>query len=219
MSEMSQQRSLAAKVLASLGAVAAVGLLWRFLSRRHRLPCPSWAVPLLENPYFEALAGAETLLDRAGVGPGMSVLDFGCGPGRLALPAARRVGPAGEVVALDLQPRMIRRLEERLAASGLGNVAPVLAGAGEGRAGADRYDRAFLVTVLGEIPDRAAALGEIFAALKPGGVLSITEVLPDPHYQPRSRVAKMAASAGFEERERFGSFWAFTVNFEKLHGA
>ncbi len=212
---MSRRRSFIARIVAALGLVAAVGLLWRLISRRHDLPCPWWAVPLLENPYIEALAGAELLLDRAGVAPGMAVLDVGCGPGRLTLPAARRVGPDGEVVALDLQPRMIRRLEERIAAAGLANVTPVLAGAGGGRAGTGRYDRAFLVTVLGEIPDRGAALAEIHAALKPGGVLSITEVLPDPHYQTRAGVGRLAAAAGFEPRESYGTFWAFTRNFAK----
>lgn len=216
---MRRRRSSIARVLAAVGVVAAASLLWRLVSRRHELPCPSWAVPLLENPYFEALAGAELLLDRAGVATGMSVLDVGCGPGRLTLPAARRVGPGGEVVALDLQPRMIRRLEERIAASGLGNITPILAAAGEGRAGVERYDRAFLVTVLGEIPDREAALGEIFAALKPGGVLSITEVLPDPHYQTRAGIGRLAAAAGFVPRESFGTFWAFTRNFAKPDAA
>ncbi len=212
---MRKRRSLVKSVLAALGVITAISLIWRLLSRRHQVPCPSWAVPLLENPYIEAFAGSRQLLDRAGVRPGMSVLDVGCGPGRLALPAARRVGPAGEVVALDLQPRMIRKIEERLAASGLDNVRPVLAGAGEGRAGSGRYDRAFLVTVLGEIPDRGLALGEIFGVLKPGGVLSVTEVLPDPHYQSRSKVARLAAAVGFEQREHCGSFWAFTMNFQK----
>ncbi len=212
---MNPRRSLVTTILAAIGLVALVSLLWRLLSRRHRLPCPSWAVPLLENPYIQALAGAELLLDRAGVEPGMSVLDVGCGPGRLSLPAARRVGPGGEVVALDLQPRMIHRLEERIEGAGLTNVTPILAAAGEGRAGTERYDRAFLVTVLGEIPDREAALAEIYGALKPGGVLSITEVLPDPHYQTRAGIGRLAESAGFEPRASFGTFWAFTRNFAR----
>ncbi len=215
---MRKRRSLLRAVLAALGIGVLISLIWRLVSRRHVLPCPSWAVPLLENPYIEAFAGAELLLDRAGVGPEMSVLDVGCGPGRLTLPAARRVGPDGEVVALDVQPRMIARLEGRLAASGLENVTPVLAGAGQGRAGEGQHDRAFLVTVLGEIPDRAAALAEIYDALKPGGVLSVTEVLPDPHYQTRAGVARLAAAMGFEVRESFGSGWAFTMNLEKPSG-
>ncbi len=207
------------RALAMLGgfllALLAGGFVWRSLSRRRSLPCPAWLVPLLENPYVEAVAGATTLLERARVGPGMRVLDVGSGPGRVTLPAAERVSASGEVVALDIQPGMIRRLEERIAAGGFENVRAVLGGAGEGKVERDGFDRAFLVTVLGEIPDQAAALREIHAALRPGGLLSVTEVLPDPHYQSAARVRRLAEEAGFAEAERFGSFWAFTLNFVK----
>ena len=128
------------------------------------------------------------LLERAGVRPGMCVLDAGCGPGRVTLPAAARVGPSGRVIALDLQPAMLTRLGARLATAGVANVEPFAAGLGEGRLGDDRFDVVLLVTVLGEIPDKVAALREIVRALRPGGVLSVTEVLPDPHYQSMARV-------------------------------
>jgi len=76
----------------------------------------------------------------------------------------------------------------------------------------NRFDRAVLVTVLGEIPDREAALREIFDALKPGGMLSVTEVIFDPHFQPRPTVARLARSVGFREQ---AYRVAFTLNLEK----
>ena len=199
--------------VAGLATAGVVGL--RVMSRRRSTACPAWLVPLLENPYMNALAGSRLLLDRARVASGMAVIDVGSGPGRLALPAAERVGPAGRVVALDLQPAMIRRIEERIAATGIGNVEPLLAGAGEGRMPRDAFDRAFLVTVLGEIVDQAAALREIHGALRRGGLLSITEVLPDPHFQPRRRVRRLAEAAGFRFSETVGPWYAFTMNFSK----
>lgn len=199
--------------LAGVIALGVIGL--RIVSRRQSTACPAWLIPLLENPYMNALAGSELLLDRAGVSPGMSVIDVGSGPGRLAIPAATRVGPQGRVVALDLQPAMIRRLDKRLAAGGLGNIETVLAGAGEGQMPVGAFDRAFLVTVLGEIMDQAAALQEIHQALKPGGLLSITEVLPDPHYQSRRRVRRLAEAAGFRFEECVGPWYAFTMNFRR----
>ena len=199
--------------VAGLATAGVVGL--RVMSRRRSTACPAWLVPLLENPYMNALAGSRLLLDRARVASGMAVIDVGSGPGRLALPAAERVGPAGRVVALDLQPAMIRRIEERIAATGIGNVEPLLAGAGEGRMPRDAFDRAFLVTVLGEIVDQAAALREIHGALRRGGLLSITEVLPDPHFQPRRRVRRLAEAAGFRFSEAVGPWYAFTMNFSK----
>ena len=55
----------------------------------------------------------------------------------------------------------------------------------------------FLCAALGEIPDRAAAVVQSYRALKPGGVLSITEMFGDPHYQSRSVVKRFAEEGGF----------------------
>lgn len=200
--------ALLAAVGLLLGVLVVICLVWRYAA----LPCPWWMVPLLENPYFQLVAGAELLMDRAGIGPGMAVLDAGCGPGRLTVPIARRVGEAGRVVALDRQPRMLRRLQRRIAEHDLANIETILGGLGEGRLPADRFDVALLVTVLGEIPDKAAALHEIRHALRAGGVLSVTEVLPDPHYQTLARVRALAAKAGLAEQCLFEGRAGYTLN-------
>jgi SAM-dependent methyltransferase len=202
--------------------VAAVGggvALLRALSRRESRPCPPWLTLLLENPYVNRVAGAARLIDRAAVRPGMAVLDAGCGPGRLTVPLARRVGSAGRVVALDIQPEMLARARANVAAAGLDNVEFVAAGLGDGRLPASAFDRAFLVTVLGEIPDKEAALRELHRALKPGGVLSVTEVLPDPHYQTQGMVRRAAEPAGFAPGPVWKSPVAFTWHLLKENGA
>jgi ubiquinone/menaquinone biosynthesis C-methylase UbiE len=198
-----------------VGIVVAVSLVWRGTSRSRPLPCPTWLTWALENPLMNAVAGADLLLDRAGVTAGMRVLDVGCGPGRIAIPAARRVGHAGHVTALDLQPGMLRTVETRAQAAGLSHLRTLHAAAGAGRLPEESYDRAVLVTVLGEIPDRAAALAEIFGALVPGGVLSVTEVIPDPHYQSRTVVRRFGEAAGFRVAAEFGTWLAFTINLKK----
>ena len=75
-----------------------------------------------------------------------------------------------------------------------------------------------LITVLGEIPDRDAALNEIFAALKPGGILLVKESLRDPHFQTRSTVTRLAEAAGFIEEEFFGNWFSYTITLEKPSG-
>jgi ubiquinone/menaquinone biosynthesis C-methylase UbiE len=165
---------------------------------------------------MQSLAGAGILIDRLHLQPGMRVLDVGCGPGRLTIPFAKYVGRNGEVVALDIQPRMLQELQRRVKENELANVRLVLGGAGAGHLqerGA--FDRAVLVTVLGEIPDRKKALQEIYHALRPGGLLSITELLPDPDYQTRRTVLRLAREAGFELQEKYGNLIVFTLNFSK----
>jgi ubiquinone/menaquinone biosynthesis C-methylase UbiE len=77
------------------------------------------------------------------------------------------------------------------------------------------FDVVFLVTVLGEIPDRAAALAECHRVLKPGGVLSISEMFGDPHYQRKAIVRRLATAAGFRPASIEGGFWLYTANFVK----
>lgn len=199
--------------IAFLAAVGGGWLLWR--RQKANLPCPASLSFLLENPFMNRVAGAEALLDRAGVVAGMRLLDAGCGPGRITLPAARRVGPTGEVVALDIQETMLQRVRQKLDAQGASNVRLLHAALGDGQTEAKAFDRAFLVTVLGEIPDKAAALREIYTALKPGGLLSVTEVLPDPDFQTPDAVRWLADEAGFVEDRLLGGFPAFTMNLVK----
>ena len=203
-------------LLCGVAVPVVVALVWRFVSRRHEAPCPAWLRWLVEidNP-FARTTRAAVIVEHLDLGPGMAVLDLGCGPGRVTIPVAERVGPGGTVVAVDLQAGMLARAEEKARAAGLTNIEFVRAAAGEGRLGRDRFDRALLVTVLGEIPDRRAALDEVFAALKPGGVLSVTETIFDPHYQRRATVTRLAGEAGFRERGSFGNRIAYTLNLAK----
>jgi ubiquinone/menaquinone biosynthesis C-methylase UbiE len=180
-------------------------------------PCPTTFIWLLNN-LFTARYHAR-VVSRLELVPGLAVLDAGCGPGLLTVPIARAVGPQGSVLALDVQAAMIRRARQAVARAGLANVAFLEAGLGEGRLPAQSFDRALLVTVLGEIPDRRGALREIYSSLKPGGLLSVTETLPDPHYQPRRKVKALAQEAGFRLRGEFGNWFTFTVNLEKPRAA
>jgi ubiquinone/menaquinone biosynthesis C-methylase UbiE len=143
------------------------------------------------------------------------VLDAGCGPGRLTLPLADAVGPDGEVLALDIQDEMLARVRAKVEAADLRNVDYLQAALGEGKLPQGHFDRIVLVTVLGEIPDQTAALRELYGALKPGGILSITEVIFDPHFQCREAVLTVAQSAGFVEKGFFGKKLAYTMHFEK----
>jgi len=196
-----------------LGAGLGAAVVWRLAARRRSLPCPAWLGWLLENPLMEA--SARSILARLDLRPGMRVLDVGSGPGRLTIPAAEMVGPSGEVVALDMQPAMLRRAQHRANTAGLENIRFVLGNAGGGHLELGYFDRALLVTVLGEIVDRQAALGEILLALKPGGILSVSEFFPDPHFQSQETVRRLTAQAGFEELRCDGKPLAYTMHLRR----
>lgn len=194
-----------------VAAFLALWVFWRF--RPGHQPCPTALIPLLDNPFTQRYH--RDIISRLELKPGLSVLDAGCGPGLLTAPIARAVGPTGRVLALDVQPGMLERAGARIEKAGLVNVDYLLAGLGEGKLPATTFDRALLVTVLGEVPDKLAALKEIYGAIKPGGFLSVTEVLPDPDYQSAARVRELAMQAGFTVRNHLGNFLIFTMNLEK----
>jgi len=203
-------------ILLFVVALALVAIVWRFASRRQSLPCPVWLRWLVEqdNPFTKTNRAA-FIVETLALTEGMTVLDAGCGPGRLTIPLARGVSPTGRVVALDLQPGMLARARARTEAAGCTNVEFVEAALGESGLPANHFDRAVLVTVLGEIPDRAAAIAELFHALKPGGILAIVEVIFDPHFQSRKSVTEFATSTGFRERAFFGHSLAYVIHFER----
>ncbi|MBI9051702.1 MAG: class I SAM-dependent methyltransferase [Anaerolineaceae bacterium] len=193
-----------------------VSLVWRWQSEKRAIPCPSWLSWMLEpeNPFSPA-NHARNIIAWLQLQPGMSVLDAGCGPGRLTLPVAEKVGKNGRVLALDLQEGMLQRTQSRAQAAGLNNVILMQGNLGEGNLPLQQFDRAVLVTVLGEIPDQVSALLEIYAALKPDGILSITETIFDPHFQTREKVVKLANLAGFWEVAFFGKPLAYTMQLAK----
>lgn len=201
------------------GVIALVGA-W-FVARwfGRGKPCPVLVAALFDNRIAERLSGTGLLVERADVREGTRVLDAGCGPGRVTIPLASRVGSRGEVIALDVQQGMLDRVNANAARAGLTNVRTLLgaleSGANVLRDHDEAFDRILLVTVLGEIPDQVGALRSLHRALKPGGILSVTEMIIDPDYVPRQRLEGLAEQAGFRIERRWGSPVLSTTNLVK----
>lgn len=189
---------------------------WRWGSRKHTLPCPVWMKWLLDPPFPGGVSPrTRKTIERLDLHPGMNVLDAGCGPGRLSIPIAKIIGTDGTVTAMDMQEGMLQEVRTRADKENITNIRFIHGGLGEGTLTGTYYDRVVLITVLGEIPGREAALQEIFQVLKPGGILLVEETIRDPHFQTRSTALGLAGTAGFLEKDFFGNRFSYTLILEK----
>lgn len=127
---------------------------------------------------------------------GMTVLEPGPGMGYFTLELARRVGPAGRVVAVDLQPRMLAALRRRAERAGLGARIEVRRATGSDLGVADLAGRVGFVlafALVHEVPDAGAFFAQAAAALEPGGRLLLAE--PTGHVSGEEFAETLAAAA------------------------
>ncbi len=199
-----------------VGIIILASIAWRLLSRRLNLPCPSWLSWLVEldNP-FARVCHAQFIVEHLNLAPGMKVLDVGAGAGRVTIPLAKKVGKQGAVTAMDIQAGMLAIIRRKAQKESLHNITLLHADVDEGALEHNYYDRAILVTVLGEIPDRRAALQAIYNALKSDGILSVSEMIFDPHFQSKKSVVEVVQSVGFSQEKFFGRWFAYTMHFKK----
>ena len=184
-----------------------------WFKKRGGAPCPYALAWMTDNSIRRRYM--VHVLDRVGIEPGERVLELGPGPGAFTVEAARRTEPGGQLVAVDIQPKTIAAVERRVRKAGQANVETHVASAYQLPLEDDSVDRAFLVTVLPEIPDIQRALLELRRVLKPDGVLSITEEFLDPDYPLVRTATRWAQEAGFELAECHGNWFLYTLNFRK----
>lgn len=124
------------------------------------------AIPLAIRERFVGLGNPFSL---GPIQPGEAVLDLGCGAGFDALVAAQLVGPAGRVVGIDLSREMLWLAEAGRIEAGMAQV-EFRVGTIEALPFPDAsFDVALSNGVLNLVPDKPAALGEIYRVLRPGG--------------------------------------------------
>ncbi len=170
---------------------------------------------ILELPLRKLILSPREIADRLQLRAASEVLEVGCGPGFFSVEIARRV-PEGHLELFDLQPEMLEKARRKLERAGLQSVVGYTAGdARELKLPDASFDVAFLVSVLGEVPDPRKCLAGLHRILRPGGLLSITESLPDPDFYRFSALRSLVEEEGFRLAERFGRNWSYTANFRR----
>jgi len=195
---------------------------WQIVIRVGRklfhFPAPAFIGPFLDSDFRRRLQPPDKLIQRSGVKKGMQVLEVGCGSGAFTTFVARAIGEKGKVYALDIQEKMLEQLKNKLLKPDnrdIKNIEMINKSAYELPFENNSIDLVYMVTVLPEIPDRNRALLEIKRVLKPGGILAITELLPDPDYPLKSTTIRLGREAGFSLDKALGNFWNYTVRFKK----
>jgi 2-polyprenyl-3-methyl-5-hydroxy-6-metoxy-1,4-benzoquinol methylase len=117
----------------------------------------------------------DEVLGRAGIGPGMRVLDVGCGAGDVSFLAARRVGPTGTVLGVDRAPEAVEVAERRAREAGLTNVSFAVHDLSDVTL-TGPVDALIGRLVLMYLRDPAAALRRLLDDVKPGGVVAFQEM-------------------------------------------
>jgi ubiquinone/menaquinone biosynthesis C-methylase UbiE len=190
-------------------------MLVRIVRHFHKFPMPQFMANLIDNPLRRRLQPPEETAVRHAIQPGMTVLDIGPGNGTYTIAAARRAGPQGKVIAIDIEPKMIERVKKRAAAEGITNIEARLASVYDLPFEDGTFDVITMIAVLGEIPQPQRALAECYRVIKPGGILADSELLVDPDFKRPSTLRREVEAQGFHFKEHLGSFFIYTMLFQK----
>jgi ubiquinone/menaquinone biosynthesis C-methylase UbiE len=183
---------------AAAGGALAAALWWR----AHPSACPYNQRFWVQAPH--PLITRARLLEALAPLPGEAVLEIGPGTGYYTLPVAHRVGSSGRLHVFDVQQEMLDHTMRRARDEGLDNVQPCLGDARVLPYPAATFDAAYLVTVLGEIPDQNAALRQLRRVLRPGGRLVVGELFVDPHMVTEGALRRRGEAAGLHFERRVG---------------
>jgi ubiquinone/menaquinone biosynthesis C-methylase UbiE len=171
---------------------------------------------ILEWRWRNLLLSPQELVARLPLKKDSRVLEVGAGSGFYSVAVARAVGE-GKIELLDLQAEMLDKARRKMDAAGLENVGYTVANEnGLISFGDGDFDIVFMVTVLGEVKEQELLIREINRLLRRGGILSVSEHLPDPDFVSSGKLRRLLENDGFRFHRRFGRSWAYTANYEKI---
>ena len=140
---------------------------------------------------IDLIGSPKQRLKKAPIKEGMTVVDYGCGPGRYTLLLARLVGLKGRVYAVDVQPVAVKMIKDKAAGESLTNVEAILVDSYNTGIQGSTIDLVILLDTLHMIGDREALFQEFHRLLKPDGLIFM-----DPGHMRLSSAKEIVENTG-----------------------
>ena len=205
-------------LLVMLGLFVFVQTVVRLVKYFVHCPSPAFVPYVINNPIRRKFSPPRRVLDYVDIDKGMKVLEVGPGTGFYTFEVSQCAGLSGHIYAVDVKPRMIAELKRRTERGGVENITAKVASACEIPLPSRSVERAFMVGVLAEIPDKQKVLSEIHRVLTGDGLLAVAECLVDPDYPRRKSVIHWCRDAGFKLIGNYGSALLYVLIFKSLVG-
>jgi ubiquinone/menaquinone biosynthesis C-methylase UbiE len=195
----------------SFVVAGAAAVLTRYWSRAHPAPMPHllrWT--LLVPRGNQSSEHLKRILEPRS---GERILEIGPGIGIHALPVASSLAPDGTLDVLDVQQAMLDDLMRRARTAAITNITAKVGDARRLPYRDATFDAAYLVGVLGEVPDEYAALQELRRVLKPAGRLVVGEVAFDPDFVTFGSLQERTGRARFVFERKLGGSLSYLARF------
>jgi tRNA A58 N-methylase Trm61 len=171
--------------------------------------CPWWLGSLLAHPLRRRIHDPADVLGPF-VSEGMTVLEPGPGMGFFTVELARRVGPSGRVVAVDVQPRMLEGVLRRSGKEGLSDRIETRLASQDGMGLADldgKVDFVLAFAVVHEMPDAERFFAEASSSMKQGASLLLAEPGFEVPEKEFADTLRMAGRYGLRTGRRLSIRW------------
>lgn len=143
-------------------------------------------------------------IEKTNIKQGDSVLDYGCGPGSYTLAALDTVGSSGEVIAVDINPLAIKKVNEKVTKAGLENIKTIITDC-KTDLDEESIDAIICFDVMHGIDNKDCILAEFSRVLKKNSRLSF-----DDHHLKEEEIISLITDNGlFELEEKIGKIYNF----------
>ena len=187
----------------------------RIVRHFYKFPMPEFMANAIDNPIRRCLQPPDEMPFRLGIKSGMTVLEVGPGNGTYTLASARQLGSSGRLITVDIEPRMIARVNAVIQKEGYSNIEARTANVYRLPFEDCTFDHIYMIAVIGEIPEPVMAMLEFNRVLKHNGTLAFSELLLDPDYPFAGTIIRWAEQSGFQLKEKRGCFFVYTLKFQK----